>query len=283
MQKEILIRKANGDLEPFSQQKLKNSLLRVKASPQLADEIVAKVNKDIKNGDSTMFVYSYALSLLRDTEKSAAGRYSLKRAIMELGPSGHPFERIVSELLRLEGFESVKTAQIVPGFCVDHEVDVLAEKGKERVFVECKFHNQFGVKTDLKVSLYVKARFDDIEKDIKRQNNISDEGKTNTMWLVTNTKLTTEAIKYAQCSGVVAIGWNYPKGNGLEARIDKAGFHPLTSLSTLSQAQKKNLLNQGFALCKDVFENQDSLRAVGIAGKKMDEVKKEISLVCGIE
>lgn len=287
---EVLIRKASGELEPFIPEKLKRSLMRVRAPELLADEIVEKIRGEVKNGDSTYFIYSYALSLLRGKEKrftrevkkemaGPAGRYSLKKAIMELGPTGHPFETIVAELLRLEGFDT-KTRQIIRGICVNHEVDVVAEKGNERMFVECKFHNQFGAKTDVKDTLYIKARFDDIENMFKRQG--AGKIKKDKMWVVTNTKLTSEAIDYSKCVGLEALGWNYPKGNGLEAKIDKAGLHPLTSLSTLSQVQKQNLLKEDIVLCKDVLRGEKQLRATGMNDSKIETVKREIAQICEI-
>jgi len=52
----------------------------------------------------------------------------LKKAILQLGPTGYPFERFVGELLKYQGYEA-KVGQIVQGNCVQHEVDVVAKKG----------------------------------------------------------------------------------------------------------------------------------------------------------
>ena len=50
----------------------------------------------------------------------------LKQAIMELGPSGFPFEQFVAELLKCRGYQ-IKVGVIVEGHCVNHEIDVKFE------------------------------------------------------------------------------------------------------------------------------------------------------------
>lgn len=64
---------------------------------------------------------------------------------MELGPSGFPFEKFISEILKFQGF-AVQVGVIVEGHCVKHEIDVVAEKGEEHFMIECKFHNTQGIK-----------------------------------------------------------------------------------------------------------------------------------------
>ena len=41
-----------------------------------------------------------AFNLLKANSKFVAAKYQLKRAIMELGPSGYPFESFISEVLK---------------------------------------------------------------------------------------------------------------------------------------------------------------------------------------
>ena len=100
------------------------------------------------------------------------------------------------------------------GACVSHEIDVIAEKTTAALVIECKFHNQPGTKSDVKVALYVQARFEDIQKQWQKQPEPS--RKFHEVWLATNTKLTSDAIQYASCVGLKAIGWDYPPNNGLQ-------------------------------------------------------------------
>ena len=63
-----------------------------------------------------------------------------------------------------------------------------------------KFHNELGMKSDLKVALYVKARVDDLKKHkAERGERPIDEG-----WIITNTKFSKMAVQYANCNGMKA-------------------------------------------------------------------------------
>ena len=219
----MFITKASGETEEFSEEKLRSSLERVKAAPDAIEQVVAHVKGELKPLMRTTDIYRHAFQLLRRYASPAAGRYALKRAIMELGPSGYPFEKLVAAVLAAEGF-SPRVGVLLQGKCVAHETDVLAEKQNRRILVECKYHNQPGIRSDVKVALYVWARFQDL-------------GKFDEAWLVTNTKFTDDAIRYAKCVGMQAIGWSYPAADSLQKRIDRLGLHPLTCLTTLSRPQ----------------------------------------------
>ena len=204
-------------------------------------------------------------------------RYSMKRAVSDLGPNGFPFEKFVAEIFKAQGYEAL-TGQVVYGKCVEHEMDVVAWKGDELVMVEAKFHNEPGLKSDLKVALYVKARFDDLKTETFE---FGGKKRKLTSWhLFTNTKFTDHAIRYAKCQGLGLVGWNYPEKGNLEELIADANLHPLTALTTLSQVEKHALLGAGLILCKDVKARADVLTTLGIDAKKIPAVMEEIESVC---
>ena len=267
--KTIRITKASGEREAFSEDKLRRSLQRVHASPALIDDIVVHIENVITEGMKTSDIYRKAFSLLRKTNRPTAARYSLKNALLELGPTGRPFERFVGELMKSEGF-AVEVAKIVPGVCVKHEVDVVGTKGDRHVMVECKFHNQSGLRSDVKISLYVQARFEDIERRWKKQPEHGE--KFHEVWLVTNTKLTSDATDYAKCVGMTAIGWSYPAAGGLEALIERHNLHPLTCLTLLNRFQKQELLSEGLVLCKDILDSPDILQKIVGSPARVDAV-----------
>lgn len=180
MNTEILITKASGERESFSEEKLRRSLERVNASPDVIGKIIEHIRKELKPNMPTSQIYRHAFSLLRKQNRVAAGHYALKQAIYELGPSGHPFEKLIAALLASEGF-SVEVGKTVQGMCVSHEVDIVAQKDDRHIMVECKFHNQPGIKSDVKVSLYIQARFLDIEKAWQQSKNHSQ--KFHAAWL----------------------------------------------------------------------------------------------------
>ena len=74
----------------------------------------------------------------------------LKKAIFDLGPSGHHFETFVSRYFEEIGY-TTKTCQTLNGRLVKHEIDIVGIKNGKRVFIECKFHNRIGIKNDIKI------------------------------------------------------------------------------------------------------------------------------------
>lgn len=261
----IVITKADGTTEAFDPGKLTASLKRSGARPDVADSIARDIEKDLWDGMSTQEIYSRAFGMLREHRHAAAARYSLKRAVLEFGPSGFPFEDYIGELYRAEGY-AVKVRQIIRGKCVEHEVDVVVEKNGLKTFAEAKFHNAAGFKTDLKTVLYVQARIDDIGEGAGL--------------VVTNTKFTSKAIEYASCKGLELLGWDYPQGNSLETRIDKAGLYPVTALTSLSKAEKTALLGQQVVLCQALPDKQDALSRAGVSGGRADSVLEEVGALC---
>lgn len=270
---EILITKASGLKEPWRPEKLRDSLFRVGVKSADVETIVAHIEKELHDGMSTGEIYGHASFLLRKLEKPAARRYSLRRAVFELGPTGFPFERFVAELFKAKGF-SAAVGQFVDGSCARHEIDCLVWNENKVIVVEVKFHHEAGIRSDIKIALYVKARFDDLAAakfDCGGERRRMDEG-----WLMTNTKFSQGAIDYAVCSGLKLVGWNYPSSGNLHDLIEDSGLHPLTALSALSAGEKKILLERGTVLCRSLRENTEAMRSVGLSQPKIDEVLKEI-------
>jgi hypothetical protein len=261
----ISIAKADGTSEEYNPHKLRRSLERAGAQKNVADEIAKEIEKDLFSGISTQEIYSRAFGRLREHRHTTAARYSLKRAVLDFGPSGFPFEAYISELYRKEGWET-QIDQIIQGKCVDHEVDVVMKKGVELMYAEAKFHNAAGFKTDLKTVLYVKARIEDI-------------GNGRGL-VVTNTKFTEKAVQYSQCAGLELLAWDYPQHATLHDRIEKAGLYPVTALTTLNGREKTALLADKVVLCNSLPENTRALERVGVIGQKADAVLEEVGALC---
>lgn len=264
--------KADGTRELFNEEKLKNSLLRSKASEPVVNMIVTHLLGEMEDNMTTHQIYRHAFSLLKKMEKPAASKYSLRRAIMELGPTGFPFEKFIAEILREKGFEA-KSGVIVKGGCVDHEVDLVAWNESKLIMAEAKFHNILGMKTDLKVALYVKARFDDLATETFEYGH---RRKVDESWIITNTKFTSAAIEYGMCKGLTMIGWNYPQKGNLQDMIESSGVHPITCLSTLPKHSATELLQNGVVLCKKISEQPHLLQNLGLTEKKVRAILDEI-------
>jgi hypothetical protein len=251
--------KADGTVEAFSPERLRASLARAGAAPGAAAEIAARVARSIVPGASSREVYRKAFTLLRSHARPVAARYALRRALLELGPTGHPFEDFISYLFVREGW-SVETRKLVAGKCVVHEVDFYAARGGEFLAAELKYHNDPGYKSDLKTALYVKSRFDDIFScDPAKRICPVDRGI-----LITNTKFTSEAIKYAECAGVELLGWSYPLGAGLFERMSAARVYPVTALTSLESREKRLLVGQGVVAADQLLERRETLRRLGM-------------------
>jgi hypothetical protein len=274
----ILIRKSTGEEESFDPAKLLGSLEKAGASRSEAEKVLLHIQGELVSGMTTHEIYKHAFVMLRHSSHPTALRYSMKRAISDLGPAGFPFEKFVSEIFKEEGYD-VLTDQIIQGHCVPHEVDVIAWKDKQLIVIEAKFHNEPGIKSDLKVALYVKARFDDL-KDAEYEYG-GKKRKITSFELFTNTKFTDQALRYAECQGLKLVGWNYPLKGNLEDLVNEAGLHPLTSLTTISQTEKKSMLDAGLVLCKHVKDHQYDLTNYGVDKAKIPQILEEVEALCG--
>lgn len=265
----IQITKADGTNEAFDPNKLILSLRRSGASDSVAEHIAREIEQELYNGITTQEIYSRAFAHLRREGHGKAARYSLKRAMLDFGPSGFPFESYIAELFRAEG-QSVLVDQIIQGGCVEHEVDVVVQKPDETTYVEAKFHNTLGLKSDLKTVLYVQARIEDIAKKHAGANGL----------VVTNTKFTDQALKYAQCRGLELLAWDYPQARTLHERIDKANLYPVTALTTLSRREKMALLQEREVLCTALPQKMDALLRAGVNRRKVGAVLEEVGALC---
>lgn len=270
--------KANGEAEEFAAQKVRASLKRIDVPPAVQDRIMKTVENQIRDRITTKKLYRIVFRELRKLKAGFAGKYNLKRALIELGPSGYPFEKYIGRLWESSGF-TVEVGTIVEGKCVTHEVDVRAEKNGLLHFVECKHHGSQKNFCTIRNPLYFYARFLDLrDKQSKaRVGSLKCEG-----YLVTNTRFTTEAMLYGNCVGLQLVSWDHPPKNCLRDRIERAGLHPVTSLATLSKSQKRALIDRGIVLCMDICKSPDVLLEIGINSQKAKRVLDEGAAVCGM-
>lgn len=267
----ISVIKATGEKEEFSENKVKASIHRAGIDQSLQEKVLAHVKNNLHENITTKEIYSHIIEFLGNTSPFAKTKYSLKQAIMALGPTGYPFEDYLSKILSSLGYE-ILTRVILQGKCISHEIDVVAQKGGHRVMIEAKYHNLPGNKTDVHVAMYTKARFD----DVLERNNL------NQAWLITNTKLSIDAITYALCMGMKVTSWNYPEGESLRELIDQQALIPITALNSLSLAQKQMLLTQHIVLCKDLCNNSLVLDALHLSNEQKQKVIEESSFACNL-
>lgn len=268
--KKLFITKASGATVPFSTRKLRKSLHKAGASGDAVQAILAQLERELYPGISTEALHERAFALLQEANTRWAGRYKLKRAIQELGPSGFPFERFVSKILEMQGFRA-KTGVVLAGRCVQHEVDVVASRGDQNILVECKFHSLPGNQSDVKIPLYIKSRFDDIAEAMAAGGRLNDFER----WVVTNTRFTGDAVRYGVCAGLHLVGWDFPDKGSLRQMIDRKKLYPLTCLSSLSNREKTALLEQNIVLISDILRHPEALHIIGISDNREETIIQE--------
>lgn len=261
--------KASGQAEAFNENKLRSSIQRAGIPPLLVENVVIHIKSKLYENIPTREIYKHIIEFLgNSTTPFSKARYSLKQAIMDLGPTGYPFEDYISEILKLEGYKTL-VRQTLYGKCIGHEIDVVAEKDNFKSMIECKFHNMPGTKSQVHVSLYTKARFD----DTKEKNNLSDA------WLITNTKITQDALNYAICAKMKVISWDYPERGSFRDLIEKHKLYPVTVLTNLSQNQKQQLAENHIVLAKDVCINPSALDILSLPKEKKSSILSECQFI----
>ncbi|MFO7923915.1 MAG: restriction endonuclease [Bacteroidales bacterium] len=274
-----LITKASGEKEPFSAEKLENSLRRAGAEKEAIIKITDEIYNWLYEGVSTKKIYRQAFRLLKKYKRGTAARYRLKKAIMELGPTGYPFEHFVGQLIKHYGYD-IRVSEIVQGQCVKHEVDVVAKGNGKEIFVECKFYNSQGKNASVRVPLYIHSRVNDI---INKRNSLQGSDKPEFLgWIVTNTGFTTDATDYGKCAGLHLVSWNYPAEHSLRDMIEKESFFPVTTLTTINKQQKKILLDDGIVLCRQIHHDHSVVSKLEITPAKREKLLAEVKELCSV-
>ncbi|MDD3568904.1 MAG: restriction endonuclease [Bacteroidales bacterium] len=277
MSNTIQITKATGEKETFQSEKLTESLKRAGANKELIESIVTEIESWITEGVTTKKIYAKAFALLRKKRNGYAARYSLKNALMELGPTGYPFEHFVGQIFEIQGFET-KVGQLVQGQCVQHEVDVVASQNHTQYLVECKFYNTQDKHANVQVPLYIRSRVNDIEA--KRKQLPEYNGYTFYGWIVTNTRFTTDAMDFGKCSGLHLVSWDYPRGHSLKDMIEQYRMFPITTLTELNKRDKQQLMDKGVVLCRQIVSNPKVLENIGLAKPKIAKILDEANDLC---
>ncbi len=238
----VFVTKANGERETFDKNKIINTVTRAGVDEKNAKQIANKIAGQVKDGESTHSVYKKILRELNKLESKAPFHYRLREAVSHLGPM--IFERYVKKILEFNGFKC-RLDQIIRGKLVEHEVDVVAEKDGKKIMVECKRHVNPHRFTSLGVMMTVWARLDDLIKGGKNFTNA---------WLITNTKFSEHAKRYAKGKNMFYTGWNLGGDHDLDDLIIKNKLYPVTLLKTDETTVKKLIDN-------DIITIQDILKA----------------------
>jgi hypothetical protein len=266
------VRKYSGELVDFDLQRLKASLTKSGASNETVELVWEKMNKTIFDGMSTKQLYRLAFQLLKQQRNSLAARYSLKKALRDLGPTGYLFEKWVARLFEHTNHHTL-TSLILEGNAVSHEVDVIAQKDNDLLLIECKFRNTVDAKVSVTNPMYFLSRFVDLSD--KEFNFFDRPIKFTQAWLVTNAYLTKDAIEFANYYKLNLLSWDYPNGLSIKNRVDSAGLYPLTCLTSINTQEKDKLLSLNYMLVKDILDEPRILEHLNTTTYRRKKIYQE--------
>lgn len=277
---EIVILKSTGVPETFNEEKLIKSLTKSGATDDEINQTVKYVKSKLRNNMTTEDVYSLAYRNLNSIKKRNpnAIRYSLKKSVMNLGPTGFPFEKFVARIFKELGY-NVKNGLMVQGNCIEHEIDIFAYDNKDVICIEAKFHNESHLRSDTKVALYVKSRFDDLigqKIQIGNQERIITRGI-----LITNTNFTDTAHHYVSCVNTFElISWNRPHDKSLLYYIEYHKLYPIGVIPELNQREITLLVNNDILTCIDLQRNFVILEKIGMKRSKQEIIIDIVNKIC---
>ncbi len=263
--------KADGTSEYFKIEKLRRSLRRSGATPEEVIEITRSVSEKLYDGIRTQEIYRYAFDELRKSELPTAARYSLRRALFNLGPTGFPFEQYLARLFTALGYTTA-VGNTIAGHCAVHEIDVAAYRPEHTFVAEAKFHARAGTKSDLQVVMYCYARLLDL-RDARVCS--EDYCGIKEFWVITNTKFTSAAERYGSCVGLKLLSWDYPKRDNLHDLIQRLGMYPITVLSSLTPTQVATLIAHNILVCQDLVEKPHILRHLHLPERRQERILAE--------
>ena len=264
----IFLKKITGKTEPFNRKKLRDSLFSAGLELTQTDTIIDEVMPKIECGMSTTRVHNMAFKVIRKESKVKAANYRVKRSIIELGPTGFPFENLCSELFKAKGFET-EISLNVEGQFVKHEVDIYAKREDVRLMVECKFHNSREKKNDIKTVLYINSRAEDIRRN-------PNAPKFDKYAICTNTHFSKDALRYAEGMGIELISLNKdPKYSMVDAIIEHK-VYPITCLKTIKKKTVAHLLKRNIVVISQLEKNIEVMKDYEYSPEEVQAILYEI-------
>jgi HJR/Mrr/RecB family endonuclease len=245
----IFVTKFDGRKQAFDKSKIIRTCLRMHANLEQAKEIADKIEKKIYDGIPTKKILQMIFTYLKKYRPEIEHEIDLREAIALLKPKPD-FEKFVQALLKEFGYKVIPN-QIVCGKCVEHEIDAIAEKDGEKIFVEIKHHLNSHTYTGVDICLETFARLLDLREGFEEGLNKINFTKA---LIICNTKFSEHAKKYARAKGIQLIGWREPEERGLERMIEEKKLYPITFLKILDRESQEKLVNSGIVFLKQLIE-----------------------------
>lgn len=261
-----------GEIVEFEISKLENSLRNSGAEESSVKKVLETVLPKCFEGITTGELYRMAFDELKKISNSAAARYSLKKALLELGPAGFYFEQWIARVFQNIGYKT-ETGQLIKGHSVTHEADVIAKKDDKTYWVECKFRNAEDTKISVTTPMYVLSRIKDISNI--QYNLFGTQTEFTDGWLITNTYFTKDSVAFGEYYGLRLLSWDFPVNKSIKNLVDQNALYPITCLTTLDGKQKQKLLENKCILVKELIDQPDLLKHLGFNKEKESEILNE--------
>ena len=239
------------------------------ATRAAAETIADKVEANIYDGIETRKVLQMVYRLLKKHKPAVKHQIDLRRALSLLG-SAPDFERFIQLLLAEHGYK-VTPNQIVQGRCVEHEIDAIATRDGKTCIVEVKHHESYHTRTNLDVSRISRAVFEDVTEGYALGLN---RLRIDYAMIVCNTKLTEHAKRYADCRGILHVGWSSPADHDLQTMIEEKHAYPITFIKGLNAANRQKLASNGILLLKQLtaINPEELKRQTGISRDNIESI-----------
>ncbi len=272
----MYIVKSTGLTERFSPEKLRGGLRRAGVPRHLVDRISNAVGERVKNGTTTRQIAKLVNDQLKRESRAHSYRYTLRQGLLKLGPAGFQFEKYVGSILNAYGYETSYPEEL-HGACVDHEVDIMAKKGGKTVMIEVKFRNDFDYFVKLRDVMAAWTRF----QDLKDGAALGKCPKFDSVWIVTNGKISSRSMKFGECKGIRLLGWNYPKDESFAHFVDHTALYPVTVLHDLKPDELARLSDGNLTLCRDIAVRtpKQLSRATGLRSERAESILRSCRMV----
>lgn len=226
----LYVVKADGSKQLFNKRKIIRTCIKLGASPSLARKIASKIEENAYDGITTREILREIYEELGKHDPIFKFQMDLRESLSLLKPKPD-FEQYTRIILSEIGFKVIP-GQIIRGKCIDHEIDAIAFKENKTYLIEVKHHYNHHTLTGLDVVRILWAVYEDVKEGYKL--GLHDLNINGAM-VVSNTKFSHHAIKYAECKGIEYLGWKIPIGKGIESIIEERKLYPVTYLKGLSR------------------------------------------------
>ncbi len=255
----MLVTKADGRTEKFDRKKIAKTCINAGLPAAKAEAVAKYIEKSVTDGTATHRIYQMILTELRKYDERTPLIYRLREAVARLDPEA--FEIFIVKVLEAYGYKCEWNV-IIDGEIIEHQVDITAKNGGSYM-VECKKHFNPHRDCGLGEIMEVWARLDDINRGRSRHFDAA--------WVITNTKFSEHAKKYAKGKEMRLTGWRHKGRDSLERLLHSKKIYPVTILGIDGKTTGR-LVQNGFIGLNDVISRREELYKTGVDKKTASKI-----------